>query len=1087
MSISSGNNPSQSSRMHNMESSTNFVSNAERFSERPDRLGSRSAADKKTQGIGAQYFDRSRSTHHVYPQNFSTKHNQYHTPNPHAESKNHQEIINVTKEITKLVERRDLVSAFNLIESTQSDNLTPRTFQPLFKELEVQCDFDNAQNLFKLMKSKKISPDVITYRSMIVCACKVEDVLYGETLLKEMKKESISCNRFHYEPLVKRYLYNKKSVENALRLVEEMIKEGVMPETRVFNGIMNAYVQKEDLAGAQRIWKMMEENKISPDVITYSTLMNAYAQKGGSKEAERLFNRMETSGISPNIATYATLMNAYAQKGDSKEAERVFNRMEASGVSPNIAAYNTLMNAYAQKGDPEGAHRVLTRMKQKKISPDIATYTTLMNAYAQKGNSEEAQQVFNRMEASGVSPNIATYTTLMNAYTQKGNSEEAQRVFNRMEASGISPNIAAYTTLMNAYAQKGDLEGVERVFRIVKKKRLSLDLTAYTTLMNTYAQKLNPEGAERIWIRMKEDNVSPDVAAYNTLMNAYAQKGDSEGFERVLDMMKKAGVAPNINTYAILMNGYILANNLPEARQIYEELKKQMNTIPIEAYLTLINGYSKAKDYSSVLCIFEEQKFESFSLSHGTYTQVFEAYGKMHKAQQAQALLSWLQAKNSKVIDVIHYNCVMNAFADIGDVEQVKALCEEAQKNGFAFDSSTISTILKAYVRAEEPKEGLIFIREHESCKNVPFQPLLYSQLISIHTKMRRPDGADYWLSKMCAANITPSKSILFSIVRSYSQLGNFKGVKRIVKYAKRYGYNFNEKDFTSCCEVQTKDVSKTEEISSVPISPLKLDVAVVQDIASAEKVELPKVLLSLGPVPVDPDPVLIPQVLLPQVTLTKESSLAYKFVQNKNNYVGVVAEDHQLKETSQQFHVTPCSKTFVDSRFSDQFQKAHEKFLEKKLTLDPDYEAALQRPDKDKIKPDFVDIKKIDDRVGFGAFANKEIKQGTIIGEYIGKIVTWEHLDKEDPDCSYSFECEGNGEDAYQAFAIDGCETGNFTRFFNHGTCKNRNLRAVHYFNESGPHIIFETTRKIRAGEELRFNYGKKYWTIKEIDPVQS
>jgi len=119
----------------------------------------------------------------------------------------------------------------------------------------------------------------------------------------------------------------------------------------------------------------------------------------------------------------------------------------------------------------------------------------------------------------------------------------------------------------------------------------------------------------------------------------------------------------------------------------------------------------------------------------------------------------------------------------------------------------------------------------------------------------------------------------------------------------------------------------------------------------------------------------------------------------------------------------------------------------------------------------------------GFGLFARRPIPKGTRLLEYKGELINADQADGRYPEVdtpphTFLFDAEDN-------MYIDGGVGGNWSRFINH-SCK-PNCEAV----QEGRRIFIETTRAIRPGEELYYDYcitldephnarAKKKWICK-------
>lgn len=126
------------------------------------------------------------------------------------------------------------------------------------------------------------------------------------------------------------------------------------------------------------------------------------------------------------------------------------------------------------------------------------------------------------------------------------------------------------------------------------------------------------------------------------------------------------------------------------------------------------------------------------------------------------------------------------------------------------------------------------------------------------------------------------------------------------------------------------------------------------------------------------------------------------------------------------------------------------------------------------------VYIRWIDNRKGFGVFANDWIGKKQFVGEYTGTIR--KRKKKLDQTNSYCFEYViGEGLDT--KFTIDAKDVGNHIRFVNHSS--KGNLDPMLVFSGGLMHVILYANRHIEKGEELTYDYGEDYWAKREA-PVE-
>lgn len=116
--------------------------------------------------------------------------------------------------------------------------------------------------------------------------------------------------------------------------------------------------------------------------------------------------------------------------------------------------------------------------------------------------------------------------------------------------------------------------------------------------------------------------------------------------------------------------------------------------------------------------------------------------------------------------------------------------------------------------------------------------------------------------------------------------------------------------------------------------------------------------------------------------------------------------------------------------------------------------------------------------KMGWGVRALQAIPPGTFICEYVGELISDAEADVREDD-SYLFDLDNKDGEVY---CIDARYYGNVSRFINH-LC-DPNIIPVRVFmlhqDLRFPRIAFFSSRHIRPGEELGFDYGDRFWDIK-------
>lgn len=116
--------------------------------------------------------------------------------------------------------------------------------------------------------------------------------------------------------------------------------------------------------------------------------------------------------------------------------------------------------------------------------------------------------------------------------------------------------------------------------------------------------------------------------------------------------------------------------------------------------------------------------------------------------------------------------------------------------------------------------------------------------------------------------------------------------------------------------------------------------------------------------------------------------------------------------------------------------------------------------------------IAKVNDVVGYGAFAGEDLTPGQMLAEYTGYARKFRNSDLRNP---YTFNYVYNA-------VIDASKAGNVSRFINHSE-SGANARYMRLVLEGIEHVILLAKLPIAKDEQILFDYGAEYWQIRSMN----
>lgn len=126
------------------------------------------------------------------------------------------------------------------------------------------------------------------------------------------------------------------------------------------------------------------------------------------------------------------------------------------------------------------------------------------------------------------------------------------------------------------------------------------------------------------------------------------------------------------------------------------------------------------------------------------------------------------------------------------------------------------------------------------------------------------------------------------------------------------------------------------------------------------------------------------------------------------------------------------------------------------------------------------VSIRLIDTKIGFGLFANRNLKEGELVGEYAGLVARSDSVAER----TYCYEyppLKRGGE--VITLTIDARAMGNQTRFINHAI-QEVITHAFEFFNGHW-RVVFSLNCDVFEGQQLLMNYGTGYWDASVHPPA--
>ncbi|KAK7331141.1 hypothetical protein VNO77_25357 [Canavalia gladiata] len=514
----------------------------------------------------------------------------------------------------------------------------------LFRDVR---DFEGAEKLLGEMLQRGVMPNLITFSTIIRCAC--------------------LCSLPH----------------KAVEWFEKMRSFGCELDGTVSSPIIYAFARTGNADVALKLYDRAKAEKWHIDKMVFSTLIKMYGISGNYDGCLSLYNDMKVLGAKPNLVTYNTLLHAMGRAKRSWEAKAIYEEMIKNGFSPNWETYASLLQGYCRARFSRGALNVYKEMKEKGMVLDTILYNVLFDMCADVGCMDEAVEIFEDMKSSGTcQPNSFTYTSLINMYSRIGKIPETEAMLNEMMESGFEPNIFVLTSLVHCYGKAKQTDGVVKILNQLLDLGISPDdrfcdclLYAMTQIpikelgkLTGYIEKANPKLGSVIRYLMEKQEGDGDFRKEATeLFNSVVDDVKRSMCNCLIDLCVNLDVpkrARDLLDLGLTLNIYTDIQSRSQAKW-----SLHLNRLSVGAAMTAlhvwINDLSKALELGEELPPLLGINFEQgkHKFSDKVLPTVFESYLKELKAPfykasdkdgwfltTREAAKRWLQSRGSTEI-----------------------------------------------------------------------------------------------------------------------------------------------------------------------------------------------------------------------------------------------------------------------------------------------------------------------------------------------------------------------------------------------------------------------------------------------------
>ncbi|KAJ4822184.1 hypothetical protein Tsubulata_022722 [Turnera subulata] len=454
-------------------------------------------------------------------------------------------------------------------------------------------------------------PDESTKSNVFICnavlSCLVKRGKFDSSIkmFREMKRNGLTPDAITYTTLLTGCMKVKQGYSKALDLVQELTFNGLQMDTVMYGTLLAICASNNQGEEAENYFNKMKDEGHRPNEFHYSSLLNAYAFSGDYKKAEELVQEMKSSGLVPNKVILTTLLKVYVRGGLFEKSRDLLAELEAQGYAETEMPYCLLMNGFAKRGHIDEARSVFNEMKQKGAKSDGYSYSIMMSALCRAGLFEEAKELAKEFEAKYDKYDVVILNTMLCAYCRAGEMEGVMHIMKKMDEVAISPNyhtfhilikyfckeklyLLAYQTMQDMH-KKGHQPEEELssslIFHLGRTKAHSEAFSVYSmlryskrTMCKALHEKIlhiliSAKLLKDAYIVVKDNAESISPPAIKKFANAFVKQGNINLINDVLKAIHSSGIKLDQGLFEVAVSRYI---SQPEKKDLLLQLLQWM-------------------------------------------------------------------------------------------------------------------------------------------------------------------------------------------------------------------------------------------------------------------------------------------------------------------------------------------------------------------------------------------------------------------------------------------------------------------------------------------------------------------------------
>ncbi|KAH0790579.1 putative pentatricopeptide repeat-containing protein [Histomonas meleagridis] len=344
------------------------------------------------------------------------------------------------------------------------------------QEIAYHCrakQFDHACACFKKMLESNVTPDIVTYNTMINVYVKMQKLKEAFDLFYQMKSHNIEPTIVTYTSLIDG-CGKCGQFALALSLYNEVKSTNV--NRHFFNAIMNAGLLNGYIHIVDDVWAEIEKRNIRPNTVTFNTILSGYIRFDQLGKMKSVLQKMISLKVELNSITQTTILQAVQLVRTSNDLSQFLELLAISDLKlSQLQASQAVLDLINLK-------RVI--MAQKLINSFLSmkcllceeVFAKMAELAGETGNFHIIQWVYNLSLDFGYDIQQQVFFANIHAFSKFDNSTEVKHLCSKIGMNYQLVPFKIKLSIIQCMFNNNELKfGLEVLNQCVESKQIDID------------------------------------------------------------------------------------------------------------------------------------------------------------------------------------------------------------------------------------------------------------------------------------------------------------------------------------------------------------------------------------------------------------------------------------------------------------------------------------------------------------------------------------------------------------------------------------------------------------------------------------